>query len=77
MAELVNLQSADKHLEQCRALLEELIKQFDSSRGKVWSKEQMDYLHLMHRAIDNLRLCVSHTLHNNRDGRGTVKGGRG
>jgi hypothetical protein len=71
MAELINLQEADKYLALCRERLVKLGKDFDHSRGKVWSNEQMDQLDQLWEVINALMTTVTSTLHNNRDGRGT------
>jgi hypothetical protein len=47
MAELINLQGADKHPDQCREQLEQLTKQLAHSRGKAWSREQTDHLYII------------------------------
>jgi hypothetical protein len=73
MAELINLQEADKYLNRCRERIVKLGKQFDHSRATVWSNEQMDQLDELWEVVNDLMNTVIQTLHNNRDGRGTPR----
>jgi hypothetical protein len=71
MAELINLQEADKYLNRCRERLVKLGKAYDNSRNTVWSNEQMDQMDELWNMVNDLMNTVTQVLHNNRDGRGT------
>jgi hypothetical protein len=71
MAELINLQEADKYLNRCRERLVKLGKAYDHGRNTVWSNEQMDQMNELWEVVNDLMNTVIQVMHNNRDGRGT------
>jgi hypothetical protein len=71
MAELINLQEADKYLTRCRERLVKLGKAYDHGRNTVWSNEQMDQMNELWEVVNDLMNTVIQVMHNNRDGRGT------
>jgi hypothetical protein len=71
MAELINLQEADKYLKQCGERLTKFNTDLINSRDRVWSSEQLDQLIDLLKVVTDLKNTVSLVMHNNRDGRGT------
>jgi hypothetical protein len=73
MAELINLEGADKALQKCGESIEKLKKltEHSYSGGTIWSKEQLEQINLLYFAIHHLERTVHWVMHNNRDGRGT------
>jgi hypothetical protein len=71
MAELINLQQADKFLQDCWTELETLKKTLQDPNRGIWSDAQRGELASVTNAIILLRNSVAEIMHNNRDGRGT------
>jgi hypothetical protein len=80
MAELVNLQNFDKHLEGAREELKHFAdgmkKHINVNIGSVWSKTQMEELSGLYNAITHLHYALRELAHNNRDGRDAPPRGR-
>ena len=74
MAELINLQGADRYLQLSASDLENLKKVLEDSTRKVWSDAQRSELAMLSNAVASLRGAVIEIMHNNRDdaGRGLL-----
>jgi hypothetical protein len=73
MAELVNLQHADRDLRTCIETLDKMRHALEStySSGGVPNDQLWEMLKQMHTAVATLTNAFASVLHNNRDGRGT------
>ena len=77
MAELVNLQDADeqqrKILEMAEQIKSKWTRDVTNNLGVTWSNGQIDDLALLYNMIVHVNACLRSVMHNNRDGRGTVR----
>ena len=80
MAELINLQEADKYLKQSYNYLAEFRRSVVEKRaqniGATWSNQQMDDLEELFNGVLAVQKALIEVMHNNRDGRGTPPGQR-
>lgn len=77
MAELINLQEADKYLKMSHDFLSDfrrgVVERRTQNLGVTWNNQQLDDLTELFNGILSVQKALIEVINNNRDGRGTPR----